>query len=76
MLSQLSIDWVASNKLNSINSKTSELNLAKKLAKNLTKSDFGQWYPVTYFSRKMIPAETRNKTHNAELLAIVKALKT
>ena len=25
---------------------------------NLTKSDFGQWYPVAYFLRKMILAET------------------
>ena len=40
------------------------------------KSNLGQWYPVAYFSRKMIPAETRYKTHNAELLAIVEAFKT
>ena len=38
--------------------------------------DLGQWYPVAFFSRKMIPAETRYKTHNGELLAIVKAFKT
>ena len=43
---------------------------------NLNKSDFGQWHPIAYFSRKMISAETRYKTHNAELLAIVKAFKT
>ena len=43
---------------------------------NSDKSDFGQWHPVAYFSRKMIPAETRYKTHDAELLAIVEAFKT
>ena len=40
------------------------------------KSDFGQWYPVAYFSKKMILAETQYKMHNAELLAIVEAFKT
>ena len=39
-------------------------------------SDFGQWHPVAYFSRKMIPAETRYETHDGELLAIVEAFKT
>ena len=43
---------------------------------NLDKSDFGQWHLVAYFSRKIIPAETQYKTHNAELLAIIKAFKT
>ena len=42
----------------------------------LTKSDFGQWHPVAYFSRKMIPAETRYKTYDNELLVIVGAFKT
>ena len=36
----------------------------------------GQWYLVAYFSRKMIPAETRYEIHNRELLAIVKVFKT
>ena len=36
----------------------------------------GQWNPVAYFSRKMIPAETRYETHDGELLAIVEAFKT
>ena len=35
----------------------------------------GQWHPVAYFSRKMIPAETRYETHDGELLAIVEAFK-
>ena len=43
---------------------------------NLNKSDFGYWYLVAYFSRKMIPAETQYKTHNIELLAIVEVFKT
>ena len=42
----------------------------------IEKSDFGQWHPVAYFSKKMIPAETRDKTHDGELLAIVEAFKT
>ena len=42
----------------------------------LTKFDFGQWHPVAYFSRKIIPAEIRYKTYDAKLLAIVEAFKT
>ena len=38
--------------------------------------DQGQWHPVAYFSKKMIPAETRYETHDSELLAIVEAFKT
>ena len=55
----------------------SQLNFDSDASPNdLNKSDFGQWHPVAYFSGKMIPAETRYKTHNAELLAIVEAFKT
>ena len=36
----------------------------------------GRWHPVVFFSRKMIPAETRYETHDGELLAIVEAFKT
>ncbi len=39
-------------------------------------SDVGQWHPVAFFSRKMIPTETRYETHNQELLAIVEIFKT
>ena len=39
-------------------------------------TDSGQWHPMAYYSRKMIPAETRYETHNGELLAIVEAFKT
>ena len=34
------------------------------------------WHPMAYFSRKMIPTETRYETHDGELLAIVEAFKT
>ncbi len=43
---------------------------------NSSKSKIGQWHPVAFFSRKIIPAETRYETHNQELLAIVEAFKT
>ena len=42
----------------------------------LTSDDLGRWHPVAFFSRKMILAETRYKTHDGELLAIVEAFKT
>ena len=42
----------------------------------VTKSDLGQWYPVTLFLRKIILAETQYETHDGKLLAIVEALKT
>ncbi len=41
-----------------------------------SKSKIGQWYPIAFFSQKMIPTETWYKTHNQELLAIVEAFKT
>ena len=42
----------------------------------LTLDDSGRWHPVAFFSRKMIPAETRYETHNDKLLAIVETFKT
>ena len=42
----------------------------------LTLDDSGQWHPVTFFFCKMIPAETRYKTYDSELLAIIEAFKT
>ena len=42
----------------------------------VTKANLGQWHPIALFSRKIILAETRYKTHNSELFPIVKALKT
>ena len=41
----------------------------------VTKADLGQWNPIAFFSRKMIPAEIRYETHDGEFLAIVKAFK-
>ena len=74
VLSQLSFDWVTSEKSNLINSRATEPNSAK--FKFSTKSNFGQWHPIAYFSRKMISAKTQYKTHNAEFLAIVEVFKT
>ena len=42
----------------------------------VTKTDLGQWHPVTFFSRKIISAETRYKTYNGELPAIIEVFKT
>ena len=42
----------------------------------LTLDDSGRWHPVAFFSRKMIPAETRYETYDGELLAIVEVFKT
>ncbi len=39
-------------------------------------SKIDQWHPVVFFSQKMILAETRYKTYNQELLAIIEAFKT
>ncbi len=41
-----------------------------------SKSKIGQWYLIGFFSQKMIPTETRYKTHDHELLAIIEAFKT
>ena len=42
----------------------------------LTSDNLGLWYMVAFFSCKMIPVETRYKTHDSELLAIIEAFKT
>ena len=47
-----------------------------KIFNQLILDNFNQWYSVVFFSRKMIPTETRYKTHNEKLLAIIKAFKT
>ena len=41
----------------------------------VTKTDFGQWHPIAFFSRKIILAKTWYKTYNDKLLAIVKIFK-
>ena len=38
--------------------------------------DLGRWHPVTFFSCKMIPAETRYEMHDSEFLAIIETFKT
>ena len=47
-----------------------------RVLNQLTSDDSGQWHLVAFFLRKMIPTETRYKTHNGGLLAIVEAFKT
>ena len=47
-----------------------------RVLSQLTSDDSGRWYPVAFFSRKIITAETRYETHNGELLAIVETFKT
>ena len=42
----------------------------------LTLDNSGQWHPVAFISQKMIPVETKYKTHNGEFLAIVEVFKT
>ena len=37
--------------------------------------DSGEWHPVAFWSRKLIPAESRYETHDQELLAIVMVFK-
>ena len=53
----------------------SQLASKTSLDRVVTKTNLGQWYLVTFFSKKMIPAETWYKTHDSKLLAIVKAFK-
>lgn len=40
-----------------------------------TQSHDGRWHPIAFWSRKMIGAETRYETHDAELLSIVESFK-
>ena len=47
-----------------------------RILSQLTSNNLGQWYPITFFSRKMISAKTWYKTYNGEPLAIVELFKT
>ncbi len=47
-----------------------------EILSQLTSNDLGQWYPVVFFSQKMIPAKTQYETHDGKLLAIVEVFKT
>ena len=40
------------------------------------KANLGQWHPVEFFFKRMIPTKTWYKTYNGELLAFVEAFKT
>ncbi len=42
----------------------------------LTLDDLGRWYPLAFFSKKMISAKTWYETYDGELLAIIEAFKT
>ncbi len=46
------------------------------ILRQLTSNNLGQWYPVAFFSRKLIPTKTWYETPDKELLAIVEAFKT
>ena len=54
----------------------SQLASGTRLDRVVTKANLSQWYPVAFFSKKMILAETRYETHDGELLAIIEAFKT
>ena len=47
-----------------------------KVLSQLTLDNLGRWHPVAYYLQKMFSAKTWYKTHNGDLLAIVKAFKT
>ena len=47
-----------------------------RVLSQLTSDNLGQWHPVAFYLQKIIPAETRYKIHNGELLSIVEAFKT
>ena len=47
-----------------------------KILSQLSSDNLGQWHPVAFFSRKIIPVETWYETYDDELLAIVKAFKS
>ena len=53
----------------------SQLASETRTDKVVTKTDLGQWHPVAFFLRKIIPAETRYEIHNGKLLAIIKVFK-
>ena len=53
----------------------SQLSSGTSLDRVVNKADLGQWHPVAFFSRKMIPTKTWYKTHNCKLMAIVEAFK-
>ena len=61
--------YVIGDMLNQLTSET-------RLDGVITKTNLGQWHPIAFFLRKIIPVETWYKIHNGKLLAIIKAFKT
>ena len=47
-----------------------------RVLSQLTSDDLGRCHLVAFFSRMMIPTETRYETHDVKLLAIVEVFKT
>ena len=47
-----------------------------RIFSQLTTNNLGQWYLVAFFLQKIILAESRYKTYNSKLLAIVEVFKT
>ncbi len=39
-------------------------------------SEIGKWYPIAFFSQKIISTETYYETYNHKLLAIIEVFKT
>ena len=69
--------WIETDALGyAINGVLSQLTSKTNLNRIVTKANLGQWHPIAFFSRRMIPVETWYKTHNGKLLAIVEAFKT
>lgn len=64
ILSQMALDQLFSN------------HVIQENHSDFLKSEISQWYPVAFFSRKMILAKTQYKTYDQKLLAIVEAFKT
>ena len=60
---------------NAIERVLSQLTLNQMTLDEILRSNV-DWYPVAYFSKKIIPAETQYKTHDGELLAIIETFKT
>ena len=69
--------WIETDALGyAIGSMLSQLASGIYFDRVVTKANLSQWYPVVFFSRKMIPAETQYKTYNGKLLAISEIFKT
>ena len=69
--------WIETDALGyAIDSVLSQLAFETRPDGIVTKTDFDQWHPVAFFSRKIILTETWYETHDSKLLAIIEAFKT